>query len=184
MRIMVIVSSVLLVCVVTTAWSERTQQEVTRTTTPHDDAKPNSPDVPDAIAAVGRFERVLVLRFKYQTDLLGGIEKLVKEHGIRNAVILSGIGSVRNYHVHSVSNRTFPSKNIYTKDTEMPADIVSINGYVIEGRVHAHLTLTDADKAFGGHLEPDTHVFAFAVVTLAELSEEMDISRFDDKTYR
>ena len=27
---------------------------------------------------------------------------------IKNAVILAGIGSVRNYHFHTVSNRDFP----------------------------------------------------------------------------
>src|SRR5947207_323383 len=81
----------------------------------------------------GHFERVLVFRFKYQTDLLAGLEKMVKEHKVRNAVILAGAGSVRNYHVHAVSNRTFPSRNVYIKDPTAPADIVSMNGYIIDG---------------------------------------------------
>lgn len=179
-----LLGSVCLLATITAAWAERTQVVVVKPTTPRDDARDNSDDVPEAVAAVGRFERVLVLRFKYQADLLAGLERLVRQHGVRNAVILSGIGSVRNYHIHAVSNRTFPSENVYTKDTESPADIVSINGYVIDGRVHAHLTLADSERAFGGHLEPQTHVFTFAVVTLAELSAEADLSRFDDKTYR
>jgi predicted DNA-binding protein with PD1-like motif len=83
-----------------------------------------------------------------------------------------------------VSNRTFPSKNIYIKDPTAPADVVSINGYVIEGRVHAHMTMTDEEKAFGGHLEPDTHVFTFAIVTLGVFGDGVDLSRVDDKTYR
>jgi predicted DNA-binding protein with PD1-like motif len=164
--------------------AERTRTEVTRATTPADDAKANSSEVPEGVASVGSFKRVFVFRFKYQTDLLAGIEALVRQHHINNAVILSGIGSVRDYHIHAVSNRTFPSKNIYTRDTDTPADIVSINGTVIGGRVHAHMTLAQAEGALGGHLEPDTHVFTFAIITLAELSDDMDVSRFDDKTYR
>jgi predicted DNA-binding protein with PD1-like motif len=167
-----------------TAWAEKTRREITKATTPEDDAKANSPEIPAAMAAVGSFERVFVFRFKFNTDLLAGIEELVRKHRIRNAVFLSGIGSVRNYHVHTVSNRTFPSKNIFTQDTEYPADLVSINGYVFDGRVHAHMTLVDTEKAFGGHLEPQTHVFTFAVITVAELSSDMDLSRFDDKTFR
>jgi len=97
---------------------------------------------------------VLVLRFKYQADLLAGLESLVKQHKIKNAVILAGAGSVRNYHIHSVSNRTFPSKNTYLKDPAAPADIVSMNGYIIDGKIHAHMTMTNSEKAFGGHLEP------------------------------
>jgi predicted DNA-binding protein with PD1-like motif len=167
-----------------TTYAERTQTVVTKATTPVDDGKENSAEVPEAISAVGSFGRVFVFRFKHQADLLAGIEGLVRKNHIKNAVILSGIGSVRDYHIHAVSNRTFPSKNIYTRDTDKPADIVSINGTVIDGRVHAHITLADSEKAFGGHIEPENHVFTFAIVTLAELSDDMNVERFDDKTFR
>jgi len=59
-----------------------------------------------------------------------------------------------------------------------------MNGYVVNGRVHAHVTLANPDKAFGGHLEPGTEVFAFAVVTLGILDDKTDLGRVDDKTYR
>jgi len=166
------------------ATAQQTRTEVIKATTPADDAKANSETVPDVYAVSGQFERVVVLRFKYQADLLAGLESMVKQQKILNAIILAGAGSVRNYHVHSVSNRTFPSKNIYVKDATAPADIVSMNGYVIDGRVHAHLTMTSADKAFGGHLESGTTVFTFAIVTVGVLKEGIDLSRFDDKTYR
>ena len=77
--------------------AQPTRTEVTKATTPADDSKANSDKVPDVYAVSGQFERVLVLRFKYQADLLAGIESMVKQQKIRNAVILSGIGSVRNY---------------------------------------------------------------------------------------
>jgi predicted DNA-binding protein with PD1-like motif len=57
-----------------------------------------------------------------------------------------------------------------------------MNGYVIDGRVHAHLTMANPDHAFGGHLEPGTNVFTFAIVTLGVF--DGDLSRVDDKTYR
>ena len=59
-----------------------------------------------------------------------------------------------------------------------------MNGYIIEGRVHAHLMLATPDKTIGGHLEPGTNVFTFAVVTLGVLSDSVDFSHLDDKTYR
>jgi predicted DNA-binding protein with PD1-like motif len=162
----------------------QTRREVVKATTPFDDGKPNSSAVPDGYAITSAFDKVVVLRFKFDVDLLDGIERQVKTLGIRNAVILSGIGSVRGYHVHSVSNRTFPSKNVFVKDPTASADIVSMNGYVIGGRVHAHVTLADPDRAFGGHLERETRVFTFAVVTLGVLREPVDLERVDDKTYR
>jgi predicted DNA-binding protein with PD1-like motif len=170
--------------IVTVATAQSTRTELTNATTPAEDSKPNSSAVPDVYALSGQFDRVLVLRFKYQTDLLGGLERMVKEQKIHNAVILAGIGSVRGYHIHTVSNGTFPSKNIYVKNPTGPADIVSMNGYVIAGRVHAHITLADPDKAFGGHLEPGTTVFTFAIVTIGVFKDGIDLSRTDDKSYR
>ena len=164
--------------------AQTTRTELTNATTAAEDSKPNSSAVPEVYAVSGQFDRVLVLRFKFQTDLLAGLERMVKEQKIHNAVILAGIGSVRGYHVHTVSNGSFPSKNIYVKNPTGPADIVSMNGYVIDGRVHAHLTLADPDKTFGGHLEPGTTVFTFAVVTVGVFKDGIDLSRIDDKNYR
>ncbi|MHC4679001.1 MAG: PPC domain-containing DNA-binding protein [Planctomycetota bacterium] len=170
--------------VINLAYSQKTQIQVTKPTTKHDDSKPNSKDVPEVMTLTDRFERIVVVRFKFNTDLLEGLEKAVEKDRIRNAVILSGIGSLRSYHVHGVSNRDFPSENFYMKDPDHPADLLNINGYVIDGRVHAHVTLADDDKAFGGHLEKGTNVFTFAVITVGVFSDEIDLSRVDDKTYR
>src|SRR3954454_20992171 len=89
--------------------AETRREIVNPAPTPAEDAKPNSDKVPDVYAVRGRFERVVVLRFKYETDLLAGLEKMVKQEQLRNAVILSGIGSVKSYALHQVSNSTFPS---------------------------------------------------------------------------
>jgi len=164
--------------------AQETRTEVTKPTTPADDAKANSDSIPDVYALNGQFERVVVLRFKYQADLLAGMEKMVKEQKIRNAVILAGAGSLTGYHFHLVSNRTFPSKNIFIKNPAAPADLVSMNGYIIDGRIHAHMTLTNEDKAFGGHLESGTTVFTFAIVTVGVFKDGIDLRRIDDKTYR
>jgi uncharacterized protein len=166
------------------AAAQQTQTEIIKPTTQADDSKLNTDTVPDVYSMNGKFERILVLRCKYQSDLLTDLESIIKQQNIRNAVILSGIGSVCNYHVHSVSNRTFPSKNIHINDTTASADIVSMNGYVIDGRIHAHITLSNADKAFGGHLEYGTTVFTFAIVTIGVFQDGIDLHRVDDKTYR
>jgi hypothetical protein len=164
--------------------AQQTRREETRSSGAAEDSKPNSPSVPDVYAMSGQFDRVLVLRFKYQTDLLAGFEKMVQDQKIKNAVILSGIGSVRNYQVHAVSNRTFPSKDTFTLDPTAPADVIGMNGYIINGVIHAHMTLATPERAFGGHLEPGTNVFTFVTITVGVLSSGIDLSRIDDKTYR
>jgi predicted DNA-binding protein with PD1-like motif len=182
MKNLILTLTVLSICAAAHAGETRT--EITKATTPGEDSKPNSPQVPDAYAITSQFERVVLVRLKYQADLLAGLEATVKQEKIRNGVILSGIGSVRGYHIHTVSNRTFPSKDLFVKDPAAPADLVSMNGYVLDGRIHAHVALATPDRGFGGHLEPGTEVFTFAIVTIGVLDDKADLHRLDDKTYR
>ena len=166
-------------------FAEETRREmVNPSPIPAGDSKPNSDSVPDVYPIYGHIGRVVIFRFKNDADLLAGMEKMIKTEKIKNAVILSAAGSLKGYHVHQISNREFPSRNVYVKDPTAPCDLISMNGYVINGRIHAHMTLATPDKAFGGHLEPGSTVFTFAIVTLGILEDGIDISKVDDKTYR
>lgn len=165
--------------------AQETRHEISHATgNPAVDSKPNSPDVPDVFAVSGHLDRIVVLRFKYKTDLLAGLQRMIAQQKIKNAVILSAFGSVRGYQIHQVSNRDLPSKDLFIKNPTAPADIVEMSGMVMNGRVHPHIVLANADKAFGGHLEPGMQVFTFAVVTLGVLDDAIDMSRFDDSSYR
>ena len=173
---------IFLVCAFSLAFAQQTRHEITNTSA--GDQKPNNPAVPDVYAISSQFERVVIFRFKFQTDLLAGLETMLKQNHIQNAVILSGAGSVISYQVHQVSNREFPSKNMFEQDPTAPADLISMNGYVMNGHIHAHMTLANPEKAFGGHLEPGTKVFTFAIVTVGVLPDSLDLTKLDDKSYR
>jgi uncharacterized protein len=138
--------------------------------------------VPDAVSVSAEIKRVVIVRMKYDADLLDGLQEAVKNEKIKNAVILSGVGSVKSYHVHAVNNTTLPAKLAYTQ-RDGPMDLIAVNGYVLGGRIHAHITMTDDQKAFGGHLHEGTRVFTFAIVTLGILDDSLDLSRFDDSSW-
>jgi predicted DNA-binding protein with PD1-like motif len=101
----------------------------------------------------------------------------VAEHGIQNAVIVMGMGSVKCYHFHVVDSAINPPTERFPK-SDSAADIVNINGLIIAGRVHAHITLTDSKVAFGGHLEEGCKVLTFNVIALAEV-EDADFTDWD-----
>jgi len=107
----------------------------------------------------------------------------VKQENIHNGVILAAVGSLRGYQVHQVANRTMPPKITYVKNPTQPTDLIGMNGYVIDGRIHAHMTLATPDRVIGGHLEPGTEVFTFAIVTIGVMNDA-DLSRVDDRNYR
>lgn len=163
-------------------------QETHRTVTnpspnPVDDSKPNSSAVPDAYALTGHFDRIVVIRLKNGANLLEGMRRAVKEQNIQNGVILSAIGSLRGYEVHQISNRELPSQDTFEKNPMQPADLVSMNGYVIDGRIHAHMTLATPDHVIAGHVEEGNEVYTYAIVTIGVMNGT-DLGKIDDKTYR
>lgn len=182
MKILIFISGLFLLSI--NLFAQESREEKIRYTNPVDEYKENSNYVPEGYSIKGNFERIEVFRFKYMSDLLTGIDSLVKMNNIKNAVILSGIGSVKGFHIHTVSNSIFPSKNMFVKNPKFPADILSMNGYVINGKVHAHITLANPDKSFGGHLEYGTEVFTFAIVTLGVFDENVNLENMDNKHYR
>ncbi len=165
--------------------AQETRREVYhRSANSADDARPDNPAVPDVLAVSAHLQRIVILRFKYNTDLLAGLQREIREQKIRNAVILGAVGSVRGYQVHQVGNRTLPPKDVFVRDPTAHADIIGMSGIVMDGRVHPHITLANADRAFGGHLETGTTVFTFAVVTLGVLDDSLSLKKFDDWNYR
>ena len=163
--------------------AQETRTEVTKATTPADDSKANSDKVPEVYALSGNFSRVVVLRFKYQADLLAGIERHDE----------AGENSER---CHSRRRRIGPE---LSDPFRLKPDL-SVEEHVRKEphrarRYHQHERLHhrwqdscahddgESDRAFGGHLEPGTNVFTFAIVTIGVMND-VDLSKVDDKTYR
>ncbi len=138
-----------------------------------------SPAPPDTYTIEARFDRIVIVRLKYRDDMLEGLKKAVKKENIKNAIILSGIGSLTDYHFHTVTTRTYPPNTVYVKD-DVTTDLLNVNGYVIDGRIHAHITFSTEKKALGGHLEPGTIVYTFAIITLGVLPDDTNLQRIDD----
>lgn len=128
-------------------------------------------------AEPAKLGRLWGLRFDPGEDLLGGLQRAAEDLGVRDGAFLGGVGSLASYHVHVVSSTDLPPANAFVKGSG-PFDILAVTGHVLGGRVHAHLTFADAERAMGGHLEPGCRVLTFAIVTLAELLGT-DLARWD-----
>src|SRR5437667_1399907 len=140
-------------------------------------------EVPAVQTIQSPISRVIIVRLKNKTDMLEGLKQAVAREKIKNAVFISGFGSVTSYQTHVVGNTTFPPKETFTKESG-PFDILTVSGMVLDGKVHAHITLATPTKALGGHLEPGTSVFTFATITLGILSDAADLTKVDDYNWR
>lgn len=120
--------------------------------------------------------QAILLRFNPGDDLLLSLRRAIEDNGIQNAVILAGVGSVISHHYHVVASTTNPPKEYFTKG-ESAADILNLNGAVINGRIHAHITFSNEMVAYGGHLEVGCEILTFAIITLAEMN--CDFKKWD-----
>ena len=78
--------SIISICIICVfehiGFAQPTRKEVMNPATRADDSKLNSDSLPAVYALNGKFDRLLVLQFKYQADLLAGLESMVKQHNI------------------------------------------------------------------------------------------------------
>ena len=121
--------------------------------------------------------RFVALRLDPGEDVLLSLRAAVKEQGIRDAAILSGVGSLDRYHFHVVQTTNMPPGNSFVQG-EGPFDILTVTGLVVDGEVHAHITFSNTEVAMGGHLEEGCRVLTFAVVVLAE-ALDVDLTDWD-----
>jgi predicted DNA-binding protein with PD1-like motif len=124
--------------------------------------------------AVSRF---VALRLDPGEDVLLSLRTAVVDQGIRNAAILSGVGSLDRYHFHVVKTTNMPPGNTFIRG-EGPFDILTVTGLVVNGEVHAHITFSNTELAMGGHLEEGCRVLTFAVVVMAE-AIDVDLTGWD-----
>jgi predicted DNA-binding protein with PD1-like motif len=135
--------------------------------------------MPDVYSVSSQFERIEIIRMRTGTDLLEGLNKFVGEKFIKNAVILAGIGSVTDYHFHVVSNKNLPPAEEFPM-ASVAKDLIAVQGYIFNGRVHAHITLSDENSVIGGHLEPGTKALTFFILTIGVLPDDLEIDNFDN----
>ncbi len=124
------------------------------------------------------FERIEIIKMPHGMDMLEGLNNAVKQKKIKNAVILAGIGSVTDYRFHVVSDKNLPPAHEYP-NASRAMDLIAVQGYILNGRVHAHITLSDENSSLGGHLEPGTKALTFFIITLGILPDSLNIEHLD-----
>ena len=108
---------------------------------------------------------LVIVSMHHGDDILECVEQVVKDAGLDDAIVLTGVGSLTQGRFHVIATNNYPPGDIFI-DLEGPLEIAQIGGIIGGGTPHLHLTLFDKDhKAWGGHLEPGCKV-----LTLCELS--------------
>ena len=120
-------------------------------------------------------ERIHILRVDPGEDVLLAVRTFIAESGLRQAVVMGGYGTMVAHHLHWVVHNRIPTDNTFGRG-EGGIEILSMNGLVVEGEPHIHITLATQAGAYGGHLEEGCIAYVVCEIFLAEVSG-VDLSR-------
>ncbi len=113
-------------------------------------------------------KRMHILRVDPGEDVLDAVRAFIDEQAVEQAIIVGGYGTLARHHLHWVLNNRIPSDNIFAHG-EGGIEILSMNGTVVEGEPHIHVTLATTAGAYGGHLEDGCIAYVLCEIFLAEI---------------
>lgn len=114
------------------------------------------------------FGRIIILSFDRGEKLLEGIREKLKQLGVKNAVLVSAIGTFQKARFHRIiTTDTKPRDEVIEVDG--PMELAAVDGVVADGEPHFHMVFQDMNRAYAAHLEEGSVVCYLAEIVLAEI---------------
>ena len=123
--------------------------------------------------------QTVILHLKKGDLVLENITEEFRRLGIRDAVLASGIGSLRKMAYHVITQTTDQSVDEFAT-LEDAIEVGAMQGMILDGEPHLHLVCSGSDgKTYVGHLENGTEVqylleLAFTVLDTGGLGRKKD----------
>jgi len=115
-----------------------------------------------------RPSHIHILRVDPGEDVIESIQRFLDQVGVRQAVVLGGYGTLAAYCLHWVTHNRIPTDTALGRGFG-GIEILAMNGLVVGGNPHIHVTLSTPDGAFGGHLEPGCIAYVVCEIFFAEV---------------
>ena len=112
---------------------------------------------------------VVVVALRYGDGLLESIREVAKQADIHTGVIISGIGSLRKGHIHTVVSNRYPPSDEYLQ-LEGPLEVAQFGGIIADYQPHLHINMMTLDRRYlGGHIEEGCEVLALMEISILRL---------------
>jgi len=115
-------------------------------------------------------EKYLVIRLDQGDFLLEGIEEAARQAGLTDGYVASCIGTLDIVRMHLVMTTGYPAVESFPTFAG-PFELNSLDGILAGGKLHGHMMITDAEKSYGGHLEPGTRVLYLAEIVIRRFKD-------------
>jgi hypothetical protein len=112
---------------------------------------------------------VIVVALSYGDGLLESLREVAKLADIHTGVVISGIGSLRKGHIHTVVSNQYPPSDEYIH-LEGPLEIAQFGGIIADYQPHFHISLMTLDRRYlGGHIEEGCEILALSEISILRL---------------
>jgi len=125
--------------------------------------------------------RTIVIRCDRGEDLIKTIESVAYDRKIANGIVLSAIGTLKKCHIHRVTSKGLPPEEEYVT-IDGPLEVNSVDGIIANGKLHAHISVSNGKGTYGGHLEHGSPVLYLAEISLVEVIGASFSRELDKKT--
>ncbi len=124
-------------------------------------------------------KRTVIIRLRKGELLLESITHEAEKLGLKNGIVVSGVGALRKLVYHIVrSTDDLPDNGFITINA--PIELGSIQGLIIEGVPHLHVSCSSPDGQYIGHLENGSEVLYLAEICIIEIPD-LNLERKTDE---
>ncbi|KPJ52774.1 MAG: hypothetical protein AMS16_05965, partial [Planctomycetes bacterium DG_58] len=103
--------------------------------------------------------------------LLEAVQQAVKDKDVRNGVVVSGVGTLKNLHMHYITHTDFPPTDEFV-NIERPLELLAVSGIIADGEPHLHVVVSSrTEGVWAGHLEPESELLYLAEVAILKCNE-------------
>lgn len=120
--------------------------------------------------------RIFFVRMEEGDDVAESIDKLIADEKIKNAIVVSAIGTLSTGRTHYITTTTYPSSFTFNTLENKPIELSSIDGLIVDGVAHLHTVISDPNGTYPGHLEPGNKVLYVYEMAIIEV-EGLEITR-------
>ncbi|UCE36381.1 MAG: DUF296 domain-containing protein [Thermoplasmata archaeon] len=122
----------------------------------------------------------IVIKLDDGEDLLSELDKVIEKHNIYSALILSGIGMLKDFNIGYYNGKNYIKENFVD-----PMELLSMHGSIAkegESRIHIHVSLANNEhKVLGGHLF-SAKVCVLNEIVLLKLNEMVLLRKLNEKS--
>jgi predicted DNA-binding protein with PD1-like motif len=112
--------------------------------------------------------RVHILRIDPGEDVLCSVIEFLGKTRVQQAIVMGGYGTLAAHCLHWVTHNRIPSENVVGR-SEGGIEILGMNGLVVDGQPHIHVTLATQEGAYGGHMEEGCTAYVLCEIFIAEI---------------